>query len=183
MNDRDKPYPYNYTLNKNYPELRYVHSITAGYLNKFVTVSSHSYSHRYSEKNDGTVKVESNLWFDIKQMSDKAMQMCNYERPTLMCVIMTVGEFSNGATRIYKYDTIEKYKVYIRFYKPKNQNIISYMNDDSEHGNDKIRVGEFNGLFGNLINQNNLEESTLTEADYSPFNWWNSLKLWLSTPI
>jgi hypothetical protein len=143
-------------------------------------------SHSYVEKENGTISVESEMWYRIKQMSNKAMQMCAYEQPDLLCVTMTVGEFSNDSTRIYKYDDAKKYKVKVRFYKSPNQNHISYAHDDSDHhfGTPNIRVGEYTGLLHNLIHSHNtINENDIVETSSTPFTFWNSVWLWCISPI
>lgn len=184
MNNWDKPYPKHYSLDDDHPELEYVWSITTNYINKFITVHSNCgcSGHSYVEKPDGITSVEMEMWYNIKQMSVRAMEMCNYEMPDLVCITMTVGEFVNGETRIYKYNTIKKYKVNVRFYKSANLNHQSYTHDDSPYqfGNPNIRVGEFTGLFGNLLNPDlPIDEATLIENSTTPFTFWQSLISWL----
>lgn len=188
MSNWDKPYPYHYTLDEQHPELEYVWSITTRYLNKFVTTwpGSGNSGHHYVEKSDGIINVEAEMWYDVKCMSDRAMQLCNYETPDLVCVAMIVGEFSNGVTRIFKYDNVNKYKVNVRFYKSVHGNNRSYIHDDDSHqfGDANIRVGEFIGLFGNLINpESPIDETTIVESSNTPFTFWNSFTLWLMSPF
>lgn len=188
MSNWDKPYPYHYTIDECHPELTYVWGITTRNINKFITTYSNtgSSSHHYIEKDDGTINVESEMWYDVKRMSNRAMQLCNYETPDLVCVTMIVGAFANGETRIFKYDNVDKYKVNVRFYKSGNANCSSHTHDDSPHqcGNPNIRVGEFTGLFGNLLHpESPLDESNIVEATDTPFTFWNSFTLWLMSPF
>lgn len=188
MSSWNKPYPYHYTLDDNYPELDNVWSIATHNINKFVTVYSTAgcSGHSYVENSDGTINVESEMWFEIKNMSEKAMQICNYETANLVCVTMIVGTFENNETRIYKYDNIKKYKVNVRFYKNGDSRCNSYTHDDSPHqfGNPNIRVGEFTGLFGNLLNPNSLiDEDTIIESQTTPFTFWQILRLYAMSPM
>lgn len=188
MNNWNKPYPPHYTLDKNHPELKHVKFIATDYFNNYITVfpDGECLGHMYNEKNDGTVSVETEIWYKIKYTSYRALELCKQENADLVCLTITVGEFSNGVTRIYKYDTIEKYKVNVRFYKSQNQHMTSYIHDDSENNitPPNIRVGEFTGLFGNLVNEtNDMDETKIVETDSTPFTYWNRAKLWLFAPV
>lgn len=192
MSNWNKPYPYHYTLDDQHPELGYVWNVVTEYINKLCTVKFNNgcCGHTYVEHPDGMISVETEMWFDVKHLSERAIQLCNYVQPDIVCVTIKVGKFANNVTTIYKYDNLGKYEVKVRFYKSPNPNITSYMHDDAEHQfmTPNIRVGEFTGLFGNLIYPDNpIDETTIVESTTTPFTYRNSLWLrlisWLSTPV
>lgn len=177
MAEWNKPYPPSKTLLEQHPELHNVCPMIDYQINQLITTDKHygSSTHHYKEKENGTISIESEMWYVIAKMSDRVMQMCNHEQPDLLCVTMTVGEFSNGSDRIYQYSSIGKYLVNVRFYKLSQNHMILFAHDDEKWCEfPNIKVGEYNGILHNLIHPDDrINESNITETKSTPFTKWN----------